>query len=701
MADEYSDETPASDNKDAPETGKKAERVLEIALKRYQMGIEAGDRDLALEDLKFAMGDQWPDKERTKRENAGRPCLTINRVQQMVKQVVNDMRQNRAGVKVLPSGSGATKEIAEIHAGLIRQIEASSDAPDHYISAAEGSVMTGEGYFRILPKYEPDSFDQYLCIERIKNRFSVVMDPCVKLPDGSDAGWGFIVDDMPREEFESQYPDADGEFNEADGRINNDWITKDTVRVAEYYSIEYDEDTLYMLEDGSTVKRSELPAAPPDELVMKSRSIKTPKCVWRKITSTEVLEKTVYKTKYVPIIAVYGEEYDVEGKTVRMGIVRHAKDPQRIYNYSRTSVVEQITLAPKAPFVMAVGQVEGLESYWKTANTENHSYLPYNPVTIAGQAAPAPQRQSFAGVPAGSMADLSLASDEIKAVTGIYDAALGQKSNETSGKAILARQREADNATYHYVDSLNRAIKLCGRQLVDMIPIIYDTERAIRIIGEDGKESMVEINKRIPGSDEKINDLSLGRYDVDISTGPSYETKRIEAVNSMTSFMQAVPDSAPMLADLIAKNMDWPGAEQIARRLQAMLPPEVLKADENGDEVPPAIVAQLNEMGKVIKDLQGALQEQLGLNAELIDKARIEDRKLDIDAYKASTDRMAQIISNMAPEVDPAAIEAVVMSTLQSLLTPIYTPEMEAGNPADMMGQPTAETAGPTLGAMQ
>lgn len=671
------------------------EKILHEAMERYRLGIEATQREDMLNDLKFAMGDQWPEDVKRKRIESNRPCLVVNRIQQMVKQVVNDMRQNRAGVKVLPAGQGATKELAEIHAGIIRQIEASSNAPDQYVSAAENCVHIGQGFFRILPKYEKDSFDQYLTIERIRNPLSVVMDPDSKLPDASDTKWAFITDEMPREDFEEKYPDAAGQFDEFGIGESNDWVTKDYVRVAEYYALEEEDDILYMMQDGSTVKRSELPADPPDELVLKKRQVPNVKCVWRKITSNSILETTEYKTSYVPVIPIYGEEYDVEGRVVRMGIVRHAKDPQRIYNYSRTSVVEQIALAPKAPFIIAVGQVEGLESIWRTANTDNHSYLPYNPTTIAGQAAPAPQRQPFAGVPAGAMADLTLASDEIKAVTGIYDAALGAKSNETSGKAILARQREADNATYHYVDSFNRAVKYCGRQLVELIPIIYDTDRVLRIIGEDGKEKTVRVNQSDHVTGMKINDLSMGRYEASISTGPSYETKRIEAVNSMTSFMQAVPDAAPMVADLIAKNMDWPGADQIARRLQAMLPPAVLEADENG-EIPPATVAKLNEMNKVIKGLQQALREQLDANAELSDKSRVEDRKLDIDSYKASTERMVAVMGSLAPEADPEAIKAVVISTIQSLLTPAYTPEVEVGTPAPIMemAQPTAPPAG-------
>ena len=666
------------------------EAILKEAIEQFNLIAEAEqeNRSLALDDMRFAMGDQWDPKIAADRLADNRPCITINRTQQMVKQVVNDMRQNRAGIKVHPTGHGATEANAKIISGLIRHIESSSSAPDHYIHAGDGAVTHGTGYFRILPEYEDNSFNQRLRIERIRNPFSVYYDLDCKAPDGSDAKRVYIVTDMSKGEFEKTYPKAEAVDWEKRGlgdKTTLDWLSQDTVRVAEYFKLEEQPDTLYALADGTTVLKSTLPAAPPPELILKSRKTHKTVCVWRKITAVDVLETVTYDIPMIPVVPVWGDEYDIEGKVYRMGIVRPAKDPQRVYNYSRTAATEQVALAPKAPFIIAEGQVEGYERLWETANVKSHAYLPYIPVTISGQSVPPPQRQSFTGIPAGSMADLNLASDEIKAVTGIYDAALGNRSNEVSGKAILARQREADNATFHYVDNLNKAIRHCGRILVRFIPLIYDTPRTVRILGEDGKESMVAINQQDPLTNTPIYDVTSGEYDVVIQSGPSYETKRIEASNSMMEFMQAVPSAAPMVADLIAKAMDWPGADQIARRLKAMLPPQVLAADEEvpgqskGPQIPPQMQAKMEEMGQVIQQLQQAMQQSMEEKADMEQKLKDQSDKLAIEKFKAETERMQvmpQILGTdqeepsegvEAPEPQDEAILAALQDLQESI----------------------------------
>lgn len=662
--------------------------VIKLALERFKRASEASahNRKEALDDIEFTMGKQWPESIKSSREIEDRPCITINRVQQMVKQVTNDMRQNRAGLKVHPTGGEARQETAELRSGLIRQIESSSNAADHYMEAANCAVIGGEGYFRILAEYEDDGFEQCIYIKRVPNPLAVYYDPDCKEPDGSDAKYCFILEDLPKEMFTEQYPKADIAPWESEDEILMSWISEDSVRVAEYFSVEDDTaDTIYLLTDGTQVRKSELPEqkAPPAALIAKERTLASKKCVWRKITAKEVLEETSYPIPYVMVIPVWGEEYNVGGKIYRMGIVRHAKDPQRVYNYARTAATEQVALAPRAPWVIAEGQVEGYEDIWDKANTKNYAYLPYKPQTVGGQFVSPPTRTVFAGVPAGSMADLNLASDEIKAVTGIYDAALGARSNETSGKAIMARQREADNATYHYVDNLNRAIRFGGRVINALLPVIYDTQRTIRILGEDGAESITEINAMLPDG-STMNNILEGKYDVVIQTGPSYETKRIEAVNSMTEFMQAVPNAAPMVADLIAKNMDWPGAEQIAERLKMLLPKEILQAEEDEGGLPPEVQAQIEEMQGVIQELQAAV-------AESQQKLASEDRKLDIEAFKAETDRL-QALGEAA--LNEQQIKTLVADTLLGLLQPVSTPQIEAqfaGLPAQPTGEPGFE----------
>lgn len=613
--------------------------VITTALARYQRALEADkeNRAKAVEDVRFVMGEQWPEEIKKARESDGRPCITINRAQQMVKQVVNDMRQNRAAIKVLPASDGASQETAALLSDIIRALEAESNASDLYTEAGNNAVQGGIGYIRILPEYTEGGFDQTLRIRWVKDPSSVLYGDYEK-PDGSDAKYCFIVDDMLMEEFKAQYPQADTVPFPAEDLNVQDWVTDKTMRVAEYFEVREMPDTLYLLQDGSTVRKSQMPDGkePPKEFVLRSRSAPMKQCVWRKITAKEVLEETVYSIPFLLVIPCIGESYVADGKTYRMGLVRHMIDPARVYNYARTATTEQVALAPRAPYVMAEGQEEGHKAEWAAANTKNYAYLLYKPTTVAGQLVPKPERQQFAGVPAGAMADLQLASDEIKAVTGIYDAALGQKSNETSGKAILARQRESDNATYHYVDAVNRMIRQCGRVLVKLIPIVMDVRRVVTALGEDGKDRKVEIN-----GDDPVGNILRGDYDAVISTGASYETKRVEAANSMTEFMQAVPNAAPLIADLVAKNMDWVGAEQIAKRLQFTLPPEIRQAEaqEEGQQLPPEVIGKLQEQQQVIQGLQQHMQQALEKIQTLEAGHDIEERRLEIEQYNAETAR--------------------------------------------------------------
>lgn len=659
-------------------TKKEGKELVKSLIARWKrISDDAGESDnrkRMREEKLFAAGDQWPESVRKDREADDRPCVTINRIQQMIKQVVNDMRQNRAGLRVHPTSGGAREQVAEIRAGLIRAIEAKSAASQAYIQAADDAVRAQIGYLRILPKYEDDaSFNQELSVEWIQDSLSVYYGD-YKKPDGSDAQECYVLTRIPRDQFKREYPKAEEVPFPSDFAEAADWCGEDDITIGETYNIEYGKsDTLYLLQDGTTVLRSALPGEPPEGMVLKERSISKPELVCRKITAVEVLEEARYPVPYLFIIPVIGEEFVLEGKRHRLSLTRHGMDPQRVYNYARTATTEQVALAPRAPWVMAEGQAEGHEDEWGQANSKNLAYLTYKPQSIAGQLVGAPQRQAFAGTPAGALSDLQLASEEIKAVTGIYDASLGASGNETSGKAILARQREADNATFHYVDNLNRAILQVGVVLNELLPFFYDTERIVRIIGDDGVESLAKLNG-LGGID-----LGSGRYDVVLDVGPSYETKRIEATNSMTAFMQAVPNAAPLMADELARNMDWPGARRIAERLKLLLPPEVQAAEGGAPQIPPEMQAQMEEMGQVIQQLQQALQEKLQENEQLQQQAGNEEarqmlelRKVEVQDYEAKTERLRTLYeaANAQPldEKEPSQeLVSALMEEIQSL----------------------------------
>ena len=445
-------------------------------------------------------------------------------------------------------------------------------------------------------------------------------DPSAIQPDYSDAEYAIVVDSISKDEFKARWPKA-SESNFQTEHMQAGWASGDNMQIAEYWYKERTPATLYLLNDGTAT--FDKPTAP--ELVIRER--KSEKCVVRMciMSGTEVLEQADWAGRYIPIIGVNGKEDMVDGKRILRGIVRHAKDPQRMYNYWRTIDTETKALAPKAPVMVTTKQLDGLDEYWSDALSGNLPYLPYNPDPTA----PMPQRLNAGMQDKGFEQAAMLAVDEMKATTGIYSAALGEQSNETSGRAILARQREGDTANFAYIDNLSRAIRYSARVIIDLIPKIYDTERVIEIMGVDGKKTLERINSARVNDDgmvEPVNDLTTGRYDLVVDVGPSYTTKRVEALNMMVEIAKMNPAIMQIAGDLIVKSMDWDGADAIAERLKRTVPANII-GDEEGegkDKELPAEVTQMIEQGKqLIEQLQ---QENEQLKEENEDKD--EDRRL-------------------------------------------------------------------------
>lgn len=587
---------------------KKKDELLKLAKKRFKLSFEAErkNRELMIEDLKFASGDQWHGSDRRARETDGRPVITVNRMGQFVKNILGDIRQNSPGIKVR-GVEDSDKEGAEIMEGLIRHIEQQSKAKQAYIGAADYSVKCGYGAFRIVTDFVSDDvFEQDIFIKRIRNPFTTYSDPTATEITKSDGRYWFVTETISYDEFESRYPKVDrSEWNEDSTGINGEsWYSEDKVRVAEYWVKEPITKQIALLTNGETVCLDELTddAAAQYQAqgvgIERQRTAQSHKVVQYIITGTEILEDAKeFPSKYIPIIPVYGEEENIEGEVNFKGIVRDAKDPQRLYNYWRTTAAETIALQPKIPTVMTVEQIRGHEARWKQANRANLPYLLYNP----DNQAPPPSRQPPPQPPAAMWQEASIASDDMKAATGIYDSAIGAQSNETSGRAILARQRQSDTSNFVYSDNLASAIEYCGRILVDMIPKVYDSQRVVRIVGEDDVEKSVTINQDANGV--KYNDITKGKYDVKIVTGPSYATKRMEAADSMIQFVQAMPQVGQVAGDLIAKSMDWPGAEEIAERLRNSIPPNVTGVDEDDPDAKAQAEAQADKSA-ALEDLQ-------------------------------------------------------------------------------------------------
>jgi hypothetical protein len=669
--------------------------MLATMRSRFTMAVSAysESREDELDDLRFEAGSpdnqwQWPaDVLATRGSVQGqtinaRPCLTINKLPQHVHQVTNEQRQNRPSVKVIPVDDNADVEVAEIFEGVIRHIEYISDADVAYDTACENQVTYGEGYIRVLTKYcDDNSFDQDLYIGRIRNSFSVYMDPTIQDPCGSDAEWCFITEDMTKAEYERQFPDAAPissimQQGVGDSSLSQ-WLTEDTVRIAEYFYYEHTPTKLNLYQGNmSAVEGSredkELKALGLKPL--KSRMADVKRVKWLKTNGFEVLEEQEWAGKFIPVIRVVGNEYEVDGRLYVSGLIRNAKDAQRMYNYWVSQEAEMLALAPKAPFIGYGGQFEGYETQWKTANTTNWPYLEVNPDVTDGNGAtlPLPQRAQPPMASSGLLQAKAGASDDIKSSTGQYDSSLGATSNERSGRAILAREKQGDTGTYHYVDNLARAIRHCGRQLVDMIPKIYDTERIARIIGVDGEVKRAKINpsqaepvKKIVDESgiviEKIYNPSVGKYDVCVSTGPSYMTKRQESLDAMSQLLQGNPQLWAVAGDLFVKNMDWPGAQEMAKRFAKTIDPKLL-SDADEDPALQAAQQQLEAMGQELDQLHGMLQN-VSKSMEAQDMA-IKEQEANIKAYDAETKRISAVQASMSPE----QIQDIVMGTVHGMM---------------------------------
>ena len=681
--------------------------TLATARSRLDMAISAlsESREDEIDDLKFAAGSpdnkwQWPaDVLATRGAVQGqtinaRPCLTINKLPQHVKQVTNDQRQNRPSGKVIPADSKADIDVAEIFNGMVRHIEYISDADVAYDTACENQVTYGEGYIRILTEYcDDNTFDQDIKIGRVRNSFSVYMDPTIQDPCGADAKWCFITEDVTKTDYERMYPNSAPittlqSLGVGDQNLSQ-WLNEDTIRIADYYYVEYDRATLNLYPGNVSAFAN----SPEDKQLkkiyvkpIKSRESDRCKIKYCKINGYEILEEREWAGKYIPVVRIVGNEFEVDGRLYVSGLVRNAKDAQRMYNYWVSQEAEMLALAPKAPFIGYGGQFEGYENQWKTANTTNWSYLEVNPDVTDGQGAvlPLPARAQPPMASSGLLEAKAGASEDIKSSTGQYNASLGMTSNERSGKAILARQREGDVGTYHYGDNLARGVRYITRQLVDLIPKIYDTQRVARIIGEDNETDMVKIDpsqeepiKKIVDQEgiviDKIYNLSVGKYDVVVTTGPGYATKRQEALEAMAQLLQGNPQLWQVAGDLFVKNMDWPGAQEMAKRFAKTIDPKLM---QDGDKLPElqqaeqqiqAMGQEMEQMHEMIKNFSKSIEMQ---------EQRRKDYEAEIKAYQAETQRISAVQAGMNEQQIQDIAMGVVAAAMESNSQLNELPEM-------------------------
>ena len=549
------------------------ERLLAQARADFARAVEAGreDRREAAEDLRFSrLGEQWPEAIRRARELEGRPCLTLNRLPAFIRQVVNEARQNRPAITCHPVDSAADPATAEVLNGLIRNIEQSSDADVAYDTALDFAVTCGFGVLRINARAsETGEDDLDLVIERVADPFTVWGDPDSLAADSSDWDVAFVTREMSAAAFAARWPDAepvdwDGEDPAGAGPTRREAGSGARVRLVEAWRREAVKRSLVTLSDGQEMEAEVFearrpfleaaglaPAGPP-------RSVPGVRVVQRILSGAAVLETVDWPGRFIPLVPVYGEEIRVDGRRRLRGLVRDARDAQRMFNYWRTTSTELVALAPRAPFIGRKGAFDTDQAKWASAHSQTHAFIEYD-------GPEPPHRQPFAGVPAGALQEALNASDDLKSIMGLHDASLGARSNETSGRAILARQREGDVSTFHYIDNLSRAIRHAGRILIDLIPKVYSARRMVRILGPDGAPALVEVNGE--GGGGRVFDLGAGRYDLTVRAGPSFASRREEAASQMIELIRAFPPAAPLIGDLLAKNLDWPGADEVARRL--------------------------------------------------------------------------------------------------------------------------------------
>lgn len=708
---------------------------------------EADQRRMALADLKFArLSDQW-DEEAKNARGKNRPALTFNLLNVFIRQVTNDARMNQASINVLPLGDGASKDTARIYSDLIRNIQNQSSADIVYDTATEFAVSAGMGYFRIDIDYAcEDAWDQDIVLRRVANPFSVYGD--WESTEATSVDWNrcFVTDWIPKDTFKRRWKDAKAaSFTTENQDFKPDWFGDKGVRIAEYWTREEVPIQLVKLTNGEIMTEEELLA--PQQMdgmsitlldmlkaqgvdIKGTRQSRTYKVQKQLVTGTDVLETEPWLGKYIPIVPMYGEEVNINGKRHFKSLHRDAHDSQRAYNYLRTTGIELIGLSPKAPFVGPKGAFATDAAKWESANTTAWPYIEYDqvPGTVGNGR---PERQMLDASAAGVLREAMSAHDDVRSTLGLFNPSIGAPSNETSGRAIIARQREGDTGTFHFIDNRNRAIEHAGRIIMDLIPHYYTSERILRCVQDDGESYSVPLGTPVAHKSQlealmspspqgpqgpqqmpeptgapqyvpvppemqmqlappqlaqlaaitKVFDLGSGKYSVSVSAGPSFTTRRQEAAEQMMEFVRVFPQAAGLIGDLLAKNLDWPGADQVAERLKSMLPPQAQ------GQIPPMVQhlqQMLQQQGaqahQAVQQLQGELAN---VQRQLADKAQ-EQR---IKAHEADTDRIEALADAFAKGLH-VTVSADGGITGVPLALPTAQPQMNQPMPGQPPGMP-------------
>lgn len=706
-----------------PQPDEFEQQLIKEAKKRYKdcEDWEAQARILFDYDYKFANGDshnkyQWDADLVNARELEDRPVLTINKTQVHNLLVINDAKQNKPGVRIRPVGDEASYEGAQIFQELVYHIEYISSAENVYDYGTTFQVEAGIGYWRVQTDYISNDvkkdgervFDQEIYIRKIKDPKSVYLDPNINEDDGSDARYGFIFEDMPKDLFCEKYPDfaaiaGSATLNNASG---DGWITRDNVRVCEYFRKEQKKEIVVSFFDqasGTQVTANKSELSPEGKTLVaelkkardpsyQERKLLTDNIQWYKIAGDRIIESGPWLGKYIPIVRLPGTETVIDGIMDRKGHTRALINAQQIYNYNTSANVEYGALQTKSPWIAPSEAIEGFEEYYKTANTINHSYLPYNHIGEDGGPIPAPARPNAPQASPAYVEQMKIAQNEMMMVTGQYQSQFGENENAKSGVAINARQRQGDKVTYHFIDNQAKAIRFTGKILIDLIPKIYDTKRIKQIMATDGSILDVTIDpeaeqgyqklplgpegpKLVDGKqvEQIIFNPNFGIYDIQADTGPSYATKRMEAVAALTQVAAADKNFMGIAGDVYFKMLDFPDADVLAKRYYQMIPPNI-----KGEGLPPEIEQTMHQASDKIEQLTALASKQAQELENKDRELRVKEQEFELKMkvaeaeqarldYDAENKRLAAL-GNSGPAVSVEQIQPIVRQLLQGML---------------------------------
>lgn len=628
------------------------EEFLSDLREEYQLDLEADrwNREQALEDKKFVAGEQWDPIVLQQRK--GLPCLSINSLPQFVAQLAGDWRENKNGIKVVPAEDG-DENTASVRGDLIRAIQTQSRATRAYNNAFESMVQCGDGAFRVSVNYaRNDVFNQEIDISPIDDALSVVWDRFSCDPTGRDARRAYVDDLIPKKEFKRKWPDAQPSTLGQEGlseMMAEGWVNTDGVKVTEYWRLIERDRLLALFEDGTirAIDKDNLQEETAKHgAIIRTRVSPVTYAQMHLVTGFAILSGPYeYQLNRLPIVRMAGRTVNIQGRRVRYGLIRFMKDPVRLKNFWRSVAAEQLGYAPKAQWIAPQSAVEGREDTFRKAHLSRDPLIIYN-----DEAEAPPQRLDPPAPQAALLNESQVNAQDMKDVTGIHDASLGIRSNETSGRAIQARQREGDIASLVYYDHGNASILEAGDVINQLIGQVYDGTRILRIIGEDEAIKYLKVNDP---NDDSSPDLSVGSYDVIATSGSTYTTRRVEAAQAMMEAIQVAPQLMQIAGDLIVKAQDWPGADKLAERLKRTIPAALQDEDAEAPAIDPQLVQQLQAQ-------LAALSQE---NEMLKQDKTIELEKVKVAAYDAETKRLDVVVKNQLSQTElgiKALAEALV-----------------------------------------